>query len=331
MAERKLLLFTGAGFSKAVHAGLPTTLELYKSIVEGGPSIPYSHYIESLLQTPIDIEVFARRIGRTIKALELLSRDGEGEAEHVRHNTGSYSLDEARTILQHKEALRASLENVNKRALKELNCRTLDNKASKLVADCKKLIVQLNENFTLKMYSTNYDNLIRYIHPEPEYYLDNNAVARKIVNVDKLINGNSNSVAYPYIPLKGMLDWTREGDKIIEGLDFGSAASTSVILPFEYIEEPTASPFNGFYNAFREDVRHAQYMAFIGFSFRDEFINELLKGYSGSCQKIVIVTKRQEDYAEWQKRVKRLFPRCEKSIIWEDEGFSGNSVLTAIN
>ncbi|MYB40378.1 hypothetical protein F4X86_03900 [Candidatus Saccharibacteria bacterium] len=323
----KLLLFTGAGFSHSIASSLLTTPDFYEKHIKGNDGVRYHDYLKTLLGDNMDAENFAQRMYRIARALGELARDNEGDREYISlrvtgHSTGDLCIQDFR-----KEILE-DLKYINSTVLHELDCRSLTPDAEKKVADCQEFLKKLNLKFNFNIFSTNYDNLIRHINEKNHgYYLCRKNGTLGVVDKDKLVN---EGVPYSYIPLKGMLDWRRQGDLIVQGLEFKNDLADSVILPLEYtaVIGNNQEPHSTFYSRLEEELRSAGFWVFIGFSFRDLYINSMIRrvASSSSPTKILIITKigNEEEYKKFQKDRGVIFSNC-VNPVWMNEGFDKKS------
>jgi hypothetical protein len=68
----------------------------------------------------------------------------------------------------------------------------------------------------------------------------------------------------------------------------GNHEKRSIIYP-GFKGRPSDVPFAGFHEYFKRRVSKVTHMLFIGFAFRDEYINELLRGWTSPTASIAII------------------------------------------
>ena len=298
--KKKLLIFTGAGFSKSLANDLPTTKELFDSaLAEKIVDANYLNCLKEILGGGADIEVVAQKTARMISGLKGFASDNADNPpvsmQIAFRNIPLISGSSGQGVSR----LEKYLESINEHVISKLDCtaglgdNSPKNQSAirKNIERCGTFLKGLGNNFELKVFSTNYDNLIRHLHPNKRYYIVGEpGVSPSVVDISKLIGEGD---PYSYIPLKGMVDWRRSGDKIIEGHSYEGNYQNKVIMPLEDISTPEASPHREMYAELRKETRESHVLLFIGFSFRDEFINELLRNNHSAVvksERVIIVT-----------------------------------------
>ena len=287
MTKKRLLVFTGAGFSKSIADGIPTTKDLYDKHIVDNPNVVAIDYFNALLGGEVDIETLARKMRNVEVSASHLSRPDD----YIRmHGLGYDTGDMVSSML--RENLSKALDYINDLALEKLDCTSLDSLGrgvQKNIRQTKKFLNDLCEKFDFNIFTTNYDNLIRHIQDDRDYYLENKeGLSLPTVNIAKLVNAGK---SYSYIPLKGMLDWRQEGDSIVQGYRRNNGIDDAVIMQFQNVFDSKDSPHKEFYEKFDKDLSTAELLLFVGFSFRDRYINDLLKEHSSSFRRVITVTK----------------------------------------
>ena len=89
--------------------------------------------------------------------------------------------------------------------------------------------------------------------------------------------------------LHGSVDWQHENGNIIVGSSnfTGNHQNHSILYP-GYKGEPDIEPFRKFHEHLQAVVQKAKLAIFVGFAFRDEYINTILSNLSTEIPKIVI-------------------------------------------
>ena len=309
MAKRKLVVFTGAGFSKAIASGVPTTKDFYDKHISvdyenGASAMRHMDYLKSLLGEDMDIETIAQEADAIRSSISRLSRS----KDYIRvHGSGYDTGDRQSSEIQ--ENLTEALDYLNNLALDKLDCTSLIDMGKGVQKNIKltrAFLSDLRSKFSFRVFSTNYDNLFRYMQDDPNYYLERKAGALNVVNIDKL--GNRGDPC-PYIPLKGMLDWVRgAGDLITQGKRHYNSPDDSVIMQFQHIHDPEDHPYREFYKEFEEDLAASDIWLFIGFSFRDRYINRLIRKHRHPHGTVVVITKLDDkgEINSFNERVNKL-------------------------
>ena len=349
---KKLLIFTGAGFSKALDEAFPTTNEILQQINSAEPitnlskfryRTDFANYQDPNIQ---DVEHLAQviykdyrnRLKRVIGELEatlspqqhppiLISDESiERPILYSQRWVRTKVLDE---ITSRLDALQKALSYINTEVLKRLASVQLD---SDRINKLQKFITDLKKHFNLNIFSTNYDKVIGLIQQSRYYYLkphSDEIDIKKIINQQHDIN---------YFPLKGMVDWRFSDDRqaIYQGLIPGSSIADAVVMTLENDAkyEDLQFPHKELYGKFKQELQTADYLLFIGFSFRDERVVKLLKqrieqnkaNQSKIC-KIVIINKEKSGSAELlalEKKIQEIFAQHNKVKLYTG-GFDFNA------
>lgn len=123
--------------------------------------------------------------------------------------------------------------------------------------------------------------------------------------------------------LHGSVGWNRENGDIVSGpTEFRGDHDKHCILYPGYKGMPTELPFLTFHNHLR-DVVHRELRAaiFIGFAFRDDYINEILSHLPSGLQKYVVtlIDKEEPEENNVLNRAEEMF---KSNILSIEEGFT---------
>ena len=318
--KRRLLIFTGAGFSNSLSPKFFTTQGFYDVLKEGKEGfLEHLGYIEGRLDSESrdkNAESLAQKISQIIYSLKMLAN--EHERIMVSGAAAPLNNDSSKN--------RAALENqfislrrhINEIVLKHLG-QNLNQKERKHATEVRDFFYKLAEQFNLNIFSTNYDKLIKYLHDLYGYHLEG---PDNIVNPNKLMQDGK---PFSYIPLKGMLDWREDEDDpgiIKEGLDLRHTYENIITMPLEDRSAPSREPFKSFYQFFGKQLESASHLLFIGFAFNDIHINPLINNHSASYKKVVVVTlDSTEGLQKFKARLKRyVFSNC-SDVHYMRKGF----------
>lgn len=216
------------------------------------------------------------------------------------------------------------MEYLNSTVLDNLYRDQLSAGGQKNAAIFERFLTDLGKSFEFKIFSTNYDNLIRHINSEADYYLVKKAgTLKNVIDTNKLVKEGG---PYTYIPIKGMLDWRKEGDRWVEGNRRTNPLSESVIMFLENASVPNEEPHISLYQEFEKELVAADSLLFIGFSFHDAPIQQLIQDCPNinEKKKIIIVSKSDspEDVKEFRNHLKVVFAPNSK-WIHIPHGFNG--------
>ena len=122
--------------------------------------------------------------------------------------------------------------------------------------------------------------------------------------------------------LHGSVDWQRHlgsNDYIFTCPVYtGDLQKQVALFPGGTKKEPGEWPFVKFYKHFERSVERAKQFAFIGFSFRDEYINRILQEGATAAKKYIITKDSQYPLPD--------FLQSDKKAEHNDRGFTKNSV-----
>ena len=327
MDKKKLLIFTGAGFSKALVSKMFTTQDFYDSMKEeqenDGGKWPYLDYFHDLLNKKADVETLAQKIYAAKYSVDILAPDPDDNIT-VRKSYGTGIGNVSARVLSN--AFKEMLDSVNSKVVHELDCTKISNEDANNIATLKAFLKELGERFSFNIFTTNYDNLMReHVLPNKDYYLGYQNHTSNVVDVSKLINKGE---PYSYIPLKGFLDWQQlDGtDTIIQSHSFENNIQKSVIMLLEETVEPNRYPHNDLYAKFGQDLAEAERILFIGFSFRDPPINRIINSSKLKSKTAIIVTLEsdKEQSAEFEKQLGGIFPKGTE-LTFHKDGFNDKS------
>ena len=153
----------------------------------------------------------------------------------------------------------------------------------------------------IELFTTNYDIVLdgisKYVSVDFENGLEpDNHINSFILNKSYLAKENKNGIRL--IKLHGSAKWIRQGEKIIN--DTGNVKNGVVLYP-GFKGFPEKSPFKEFYQHLSDMCKKAEYAIFIGFSFRDPDINNILKKDIDKNCRIAIVNKASSEYDIFEK------------------------------
>lgn len=100
--------------------------------------------------------------------------------------------------------------------------------------------------------------------------------------------------------LHGSIDWIRNSDgKIGVGNHLFSGNHENHILLYPGFKDiPQEEPFSIFHNYFEKKLLKAEKIIFIGFAFRDDYINKLLENNCSTVKEIIIVDPNAKKYIQ---------------------------------
>ncbi len=154
----------------------------------------------------------------------------------------------------------------------------------------------------IEIFTTNYDLVLETVIQEAEINVETGRVSNNIqMKLDTAlwdppsVNGDTPSRSLVenhgqlLTKLHGSVDWQRYNEDIIVGNpNFTENHQKHLILYPGYKGEPDQEPFIKFHEHLRTVVQRANVAIFIGFAFRDGYINSILSGLRPEIPKFVI-------------------------------------------
>ena len=329
--RKRLVILTGAGFSRSVSKRFFTTQEFHSKYAEKLDPGNWLRYIEGLVRKEqggteadvgLDAEVLSKKLRQVIDAWNTVMPYPEA---NIRIDSGtqlaSYTFNVPAQKL--RSDLSGFLAGIRNAVLRDLRFDVLKPEEMKKVNDIRNFINNLHKEYDLNIFSTNYDTLIREIYGTAQsgYYLDG-----KQIIIERLLN---NGKPFSYIPLKGMVDWRRSKDRedlFIEGSDWDNDSKDHIFMPFEDEATPNKNPHNKFYAKFTEDLsdQNTKVMLFIGFSFRDDYIKNLITNHLTPKHRVMVVV--QDDLAFKTKIKEEIFFKITPSnFCYIKDGFDAKA------
>ena len=302
-----ILVFAGAGGSAAVDPEqYPTTVEFFSRLPDNIKEAPLFIQICEFLEIqkdeqPIDIE----EILWTLDELAILRRrclsvcDPEKIFGWLLHGRMSGILGEANNIIapfQHQmyDSGWNQIENLKD----DINALVYDLYATPPDKDKLSNWVQLLQGLVqydsnIEIFTTNYDRVLEQVIDVGKINLETGLKS----NVDSLILDTSiwDTPGVPYnnhgrlTKLHGSVNWQRSNEGIIiSNPIFTGNHQQHLILYPGYKGEPVEEPFVQFHEHLRAVVQQASAAIFIGYAFRDDYINTILSELPSEIPKFVI-------------------------------------------
>jgi hypothetical protein len=309
----QIVVFAGAGASKAVNAsGYPTTVEFFQRLPRDisehtifGLATEYLHTrsekrgaidIEEILWALQELDAFLGAVTDTNSVPGwFLRSDRLFRVLGVSANNGS--------LLDHTPEVRKIVTTI----VSKINALVYDfysrmPEQFEMEANWLPLIEGLlTSGASVELFTTNYDIVI-------EAALEN-LESRGKVPIKRIVTGrhpglrplldqllwarraeDRQAPAGLLTKLHGSVDWSRgpEGTYVGDPL-FKGDHNKHVILYPGFKGLPAAEPFAAFHNYFANVIAKADYILFIGFAFRDQYINDLLKRFTAIHAKILVI------------------------------------------
>ena len=292
-----ILLFAGAGASAAIDIKrYPTTTEFYKQLNNEVNSL-MSSVLGGHLNSCISEEVADKKSMDIEKVLWYINEfkydlspclDNKRISYNFLQNQSFISIDSIRPYI-------SELSTLEQKIYREIHEAYYNLPSTSDVGVWNYLIKRLEEDKVIEIFTTNYD-----------------LVLEKVVNGKNINTGirqdeyGRNVFDYSFsdvgqsdyngrlTKLHGSINWKREGrDIVITSNDY--LGDTNCILYPGFKAIPGDEPFRRMHDHLYSVSGMAELAIFIGFSFRDEYINHILRSIPPSTSKIIINVDSEEE------------------------------------
>ena len=302
-----ILLFVGAGCSRAIdEERFPTTVEFYeKNLSNIVKELPSYSVIDNHLKTdpekPLDIEQILWAVEEALDHFSgIFDRDKVTSQLWSACLSSSYGNRDFRIEVPNIVNELGEIRNQICRSVHSVYS-TKDYRTPKYFPDFLKALVALSS--PLEIFTTNYDLVIDQI-----IYNDKEGL-KKIVDRGRKVDDREYTIldtdlwtipsvrldpkVGKFTKLHGSIDWKLDDDGVIQCCSVQDAGFNADLYPVLYPGfkgRPQRHPFNRFYDYLSNIASNTDIAIFIGYSFRDEEINILLRRMRMGT-KIVIIDK----------------------------------------
>lgn len=116
--------------------------------------------------------------------------------------------------------------------------------------------------------------------------------------------------------LHGSVNWQRKHRDIHISAPFFSGQHEQHVILYPGLKDTTApEPFNAFHDRLAWALRQAQFVAFVGFAFRDPLINQILQRDLATQVRVFVSDRRPREQFQ-------LGPLDGRDIEWSSDGFT---------
>ena len=312
---RSLIVFAGAGASYGIAANkYPTTIEFKRRLPEEIQSDPLyqatlSHLVSSGINSDsIDIELVLWKLDSLLQALDPWLKVEELGGHLLRHNgirpivgpdiQGQVVQSQFSNLSKVADALRAR---INQRVYDYYSQTPTDEELDRSWVPLLRWL--RNQHFDrIDVVTTNYDLVIESaIEKVGSFPIELGHRQGVLPTIDISAWRRSGSSGGMLTKLHGSVDWRRgtgntDKDPIVRrGLpEFDGDHNQRVIIYPGYKGVPSHEPFQTFHRYFSQRVSEATHLLFIGFAFRDKYINDLLRSSALPSRKLAIVDPTRE-------------------------------------
>lgn len=293
--NRSLIIFAGAGASRGVsREKYPTAVDFKQKLpVEVTSQALYKEldrYLQKQVVGTVDIEHVLWELGRLIEIVDELVDPSRFTARLLTTNeiapiTGQqHHGPHTHSQLNRLAEVARDLQNrINKNIY---DFYSQEPSAEELSKSWKPLLEWAARDFSrVDIATTNYDLVLEHVlRNVPSLRVSNGAAAEVLPRIDLgRWDGEAQGDDGLLTKLHGSVDWkignggSTERPVIRYGLpEFEGDHDKRLILYPGFKGRPSRQPFIAFHEYFKQRVGKATHLLFIGFAFRDEFINELI-------------------------------------------------------
>lgn len=276
--KKNLLVFAGAGAS--VVAGYPTTREFMANLNLDITADPIYHQIPQEEKSDIERVLWFIQ-DRILKPIEKVTSDPFlHDNLFKKQRIAQIPL----ATLDFYEQARELQKNINKEVHSQYGVDRIKNKRlvspslwiNGLIRD-----KEIRDHWNIEIFTTNYDIII-------EKYLDDEGTGHRKIDPFSPYEANSTLETGYYAPistfsrdlwltkLHGSLKWKRAENGDIEKLTEDFSDNSAVLYP-GFKDEPEETPFKQLHQYFALCLGKCDAFLSIGFSYRDDYINDLIK------------------------------------------------------
>lgn len=290
-SDKSILIFAGAGASKAVAPDVyPTTIEFFNGLPTSVKSNPLFAKVENFIKQTsdseqIDIELILWQLQELREFCTQVTDQSQLSGWMLAGNRLISALPQSANLnignlSQIADSAAGGLDSL----ISEINARVygLYSKLptqEQLETTWTPLLGSLAEfGAQIEIVTTNYDVVIESALVTNEV-VDNGWRGNVVRNIETglwAVDSSSRKKGL-LTKLHGSVNWTRDGDNLIYVSDplFKGSHDSHVIIYPGFKGRPSDPTFQAFHNHFRKRLESATVVIFIGFAFRDEYINEI--------------------------------------------------------
>ena len=301
--ETMILVFVGAGGSAAVDPKqYPTTVEFFNrlpdDIMRDTLLVKICEFLTSKKgEEPIDIEKVLWNLDKLQDYLQasLDANDIRGWMMRGRIDPLYGRSDGLSSIVQSgMSQLEPQIQNLKDGVNAQVYNFYATPPDSEKVSDWMQLLKGLEKiDSTIEIFTTNYDLVLETVIKESEIKVKTGRSSDDIqMRLDTACWDQPDALTDDMgrlTKLHGSVDWQRHNEDIIVGNpNFTGNHQNHLILYPGYKGEPDQKPFTKFHEHLRAVVQKANAAIFVGFAFRDDYINDILSALSSGILTYVI-------------------------------------------
>ncbi len=319
MSDEVLFVFAGAGASKAVGADrYPTTLEFFERLPDSVKGTPFFKLLVKYLQgrsasdDVIDIEQVLWALDEILRFVEqahdqstvagwFLAGNRLSEVMSGKQDLGPMTVVAKQSAVPLRQLQDAIYRQVYRWYSQPPNAEDLSDNWIMLLRS------MISSGSQVEIFTTNYDLVIEAAAEEvnrisdlPDIALGRSGSLLPYLDEDIWATA-ANTLALPsgagglLTKLHGSVDWSKGDGRIHVGEPlFKGDHKRHVIVYPGFKGVPIESPFNRFHNRLEVALNEASAMLFIGFAFRDDYVNDLLTRFGRPRCPIIVLNPAEQ-------------------------------------
>ncbi len=310
--DTNLIIFAGAGASRGVAKDkYPTAVDFKQRLPEQvRTQLLYQHldgFLGDQVKGPVDIEHVLWELGRLVEAIDEFTLDGRFATTLLTQNmvvgvTG-HQQNGSQTHKQFTQLRHAASVLQNEINQNIYDFYSQEPTSEELDASWVPLLKWSASRFArVDLTTTNYDLVLEHaLRRVPQIRVSTGQASEVLPRIDlNRWDGDGPVDSGLLTKLHGSVDWkvgkggTADRPVIRHGLpEFEGDHANRFILYPGFKGRPDRQPFIAFHEYFRQRVSKASHILFIGFAFRDDFINELIATSIQSSTRVAVIDPAQ--------------------------------------
>ena len=317
-----ILLFAGAGASAAIDTKrYPTTTEFYEQLNDEVKSL-MTNVLGGELNRCISKEVGDKKSMDIEKVLWYIDQFKYDLNPCLDNKRIAHKFIQKQGLMNAKNISPyiSELSTLEEKIYREIHNAYYNLPSNSDVGVWNHLIKRLKEDEVIEIFTTNYDLVLERVANEENINTGTrlDEYGRSLFDYSFSDVGQSNYNGR-LTKLHGSINWKREGrDIVITSNDY--LGNTNCILYPGFKTIPGDEPFRRMHDHLHFVSGGAEVAIFIGFSFRDEYINQILRSIPHSTSKIIINMDSEEETFHDD------FPFTKENCRHIGSGFSKKSV-----
>lgn len=303
---KRIIVFAGAGASFAVsRSKYPTTagfIERFPADLKDDQLIQHlsSHFASKFGDATPDVEKILWCLEELLAFCELTRNQTSPVSWLIPNNLLSKMVGSNANVSQFAQVAKLAIgkvKNIRDRINAQLYEVYAETPTAEEVSTCWKPLIEglVEQGFWLDLVTTNYDLVVETVVSDLNYEIGYGLTRGPVPKLDTAKWKNYlTEKQTPYqsglvTKLHGSLNWERDrGGVVFAGTNFKSDHRHHAAIYPGFKGVPGEEPFSLFHDYFERVLQEASHVIFIGFAFRDDYINTLLRRTSHQEQFVAV-------------------------------------------